>query len=295
MKGKTDAIKIIATAKEILFQNIQTESDLKKYGLDKESYEIAKYVMDSGSIDADMGKPGEHRSLYFDPSDTIYKERLDKVAKFFETLGFNVTQICSEVDKDERGDGEMKQVGYQISSAYSHWDNSFFLYSDNVSSDLVGRTLRENYLDITRYPDDFTAEDKKAVKELLEQFGENAAAKRIECEYQLELNQNPDFINVYQIKKDYLDGYYKGDSYSDEHFDYEWYFEHPINPTLESLFEPDILVLSYTDKETGAMGGLSLSYEELDKMSQHDFESYVNECIFHDAVLQEQQYENEER
>lgn len=311
MKGQTEAIHRIANACQILFGEIENDADLKRFGLDERSYKVAQafFPKNLWSFDNDkpfadctdekyknaddFGVPGSSCTLYFSPDDKVYQDCLEKVKNFFDKLGFNITEVKTEDEK-----GESHTSGYRFSSEYKHWENCYFLPSDNVSTDIVNRTLKENVLDLTRYPEDFVKEDFVAVEHCLRTFGENHSAdlvKNIGLAKEYEHYPTEDkFINVYQLKADILEGYYKGDSFQKDGWEYEWFVEHPTNAFIDTPFQEDKLVISYTDTNKGISSGTTLGVNELMTMDAFDFEHFVNECIFYDHNLNEVELEAEE-
>lgn len=296
MKSNTMAFGAIATANQILFDNIETVNDLKTYGLDDEkAFNLAKGLFPKRVLNEvpekenyfdDLSVPGNHARIYFDPSSK--DDYVQKTAKFFETLGFNVADIKSEIDKNKNGDGEYKTIGFDISTAWKHWNMIYFNYSDVDSKDLARYTLGTVVKLLREYPENYTKKDFEAVIDLLKILGEKKTAQILDLTFKAEqVKQESSYtLNVYQIQVDYLDKYFKGDSCSDDYYEYEWYFDVPVNPTLESKFKPDSLVIQYTDKSSGAISGTSLDTDRLFEMDIKDFNAFVNECIHYDPVME---------
>lgn len=295
MESKTNACKAIAVTNQILFGNIENKDDLKTYGLDEKSFALAKGLFPKQLLNVipekenyfdDLSVPGSHVRIYFDPSSK--DDYVQKTALFFEKLGFNVADIKSETDKNEYGDGEYKTVGFDISSSWEHWNISYLNPSDVDTKDLANYTLGTVVRYLRNYPEDFTEKDFEVVIDLLNTLGEKKIAQILDLTLKSEQvkKESSNLLNVYQIQLDYLNKYYKGDSYSDDYYEYEWYFEVPMNPTMESIFKPDSLVIQYTDKSSGALSGTTLDTDRLFEMDIKDFNAFVNECIHYDPVME---------
>lgn len=290
------AFGAIATANQILFDNIETVNDLKTYGLDDEkAFNLAKGLFPKRVLNEvpekenyfdDLSVPGNHARIYFDPSSK--DDYVQKTAKFFEKLGFNVADIKSEINKNKYGDGEYKTIGFDISTAWKHWNMIYFNYSDVDTKDLAKYTLGTVVKFLREYPEDYTKKDFEVVIDLLNTLGEKKIAQILDLTLKSEQvkKESSDLLNVYQIQLDYLNKYYKGDSYSDDYYEYEWYFEVPMNPTIESIFKPDSLVIQYADKSSGALSGTTLDTDRLFEMDIKDFNAFVNECIHYDPVME---------
>ena len=296
MKSNAMAFGAIATANQILFDNIETVNDLKTYGLDDEkAFNLAKGLFPKRVLNEvpekenyfdDLSVPGNHARIYFDPSSK--DDYVQKTAKFFEKLGFNVADIKSEINKNKYGDGEYKTIGFDISTAWKHWNMIYFNYSDVDTKDLAKYTLGTVVKFLREYPEDYTKKDFEVVIDLLNTLGEKKIAQILDLTLKSEQvkKESSDLLNVYQIQLDYLNKYYKGDSYSDDYYEYEWYFEVPMNPTIESIFKPDSLVIQYADKSSGALSGTTLDTDRLFEMDIKDFNAFVNECIHYDPVME---------
>ena len=300
MESKTNACKVIAVTHQILFGNIENKDDLKTYGLDEHSFTLAKGLFPKQLLNVipekenyfdDLSVPGSHARIYIDPSGNVplgKENHVQKTALFFEKLGFNVADIKSEIDKNENGDGEYKTVGFDISSAWEHWNISYLNPSDVDTKDLANYTLGTVVRYLRNYPEDFTEKDFEVVIDLLNTLGEKKIAQILDLTLKSEQvkKESSNLLNVYQIQLDYLNKYFKGNSCSDDYYEYEWYFEVPMNPTMESIFKPDSLVIQYTDKSSGALSGTTLDTDRLFEMDIKDFNAFVNECIHYDPVME---------
>lgn len=151
------------------------------------------------------------------------------------------------------------------------------IYGLGESADAKNADLETLLRNLNRYPKDFTDGDFLSVIEFLSEHGEYKEAAKVKASM-LADRYNGSFINIAQIQKDFYENYFNGDSFSDNHFNYEWCFD----------TRDDVFVITYTNKETGNSGANGLPRKEFLSLSQADFEKFVNESIFYDQALNEE-------
>lgn len=277
MKNLIESTLAIHTAKKILSEYIITEKDLKDFGLDLESFNLAKSLITF----EDISEPEKEIRLC---SAGDCRETVQKVVNFFETIGFNI--------KPEITEGEINH--YVLSTKYKHWDLSFFKQSE-VNKELAGSKLSNAILLLKNYAGDYSESDFNKYIELLSFYGETKEIKALKSAYAVSHTfKDWKGLNAAKIQSEYFDGYYKGDSAEDYFYSYEWYFE-KNDSSYKDLFQPGCLVISYTEKLTGATSGTKIEIPKFMKMNNRDFENFVNECIFYDASLEEQRNELSEQ
>ena len=280
MKNFTDFMNAHAKLNHLLIQNVETEKDVEKTGLTLQEYYEVKAIYE------DLSKPDTERKWFFDHTDKASLEMKEHIRNFFVENGYNVADYKEELNRDKNGDGIYTTVGLTISTNTKHW-NMFYLQRPN----LCDYTLKEAYLTVSRYPEDFDKEDFKELEDYLDFAGEQKAKQYIELVCQAKEYEG-DFLNVAGMQKDILDGYYKGDEITGGSFTYGYVVESPMNSPID--FDRDKVIVTYTDNEQGLHSGNAITIREFMNMTQKDFECFVNESIAHDPYMNSD-YEKEDR